>query len=222
MPRKHRLFERFLKSAHRILIRRYGQSLADDVRRAARQTYQSLHAQVPDIGGIRNIYQPVMAVNGWIVALHRALLAQGRSARDTISISAEVFDAWFRKIPGSVLLFIGRIAFSNPSRRTFIRQAQRSQLRRYPEDFVWSVEERPDGELALVFEECAVNKWYEAQNVPELKPYCNFVDLTYSRLMGMGVDARDTIGLGCKQCTLSYQHGRATIIPENLLEILPG
>ena len=72
----------------------------------------------------------------------------------------------------------------------------------------------------MIFDECAVNKWYDVQNVPELKPYCNFGDVTYSRLMGMGVDASQTIGLGCDQCVLSYTLGRETIIPKNLEGII--
>ena len=67
--------------------------------------------------------------------------------------------------------------------------------------------------MSLVFDECAVNKFYDAQGVEELKPYCNFFDVTYSRLMGMGVDATQTIGLGCEKCTLCYKHGRETVVP---------
>jgi hypothetical protein len=54
-----------------------------------------------------------------------------------------------------------------------------------------------------------------------LKPYCNFFDVTYSRLMGMGVDASETIGLGCETCSLRYKHGRETAIPERLEGVLP-
>ena len=78
---------------------------------------------------------------------------------------------------------------------------------------MYTVREGSDGEMSLVFEECAVNKLYEAMSVEELKPYCSFFDVTYSRLMGMGVDARETIGLGCETCELRYKHGCATPLP---------
>jgi hypothetical protein len=74
----------------------------------------------------------------------------------------------------------GRLAFSWPVRRHLKRAAERSQLRRYPQDFVWEVREQEDG-VALVFEECAVHKLYEQLDVKELGPYCNFFDVTYSR-----------------------------------------
>ena len=46
--------------------------------------------------------------------------------------------------------------------------------------------------------------------------------VTDSRLMGMGVDARSTIGLGFETCTLRYKHGRETEIPKALEGILPN
>ena len=161
-----------------------------------------------------------MTVNGWLVALHRAMSARGRQAEDAIQICHEVFDGWLKRLPGFVLRAIGWLLLSPPVRGYFERQARRSQERRYAEDFVWRVERGPGGEMSLVFDECAVNKWYEAQGVRELKPYCNFADVTYSRLMGMGVDATDTIGLGCERCALRFKRGRETVIPPGLERIV--
>jgi hypothetical protein len=220
---RHRTFERFLRSAAPALARHHGQEFADEVVAAARTEYERVLPQVPDIGGARNVFQPVMTVNGWIVALHRAMSARGKQAEDAIRVCQEVFDGWLRRLPDVALRGIGRAFFSAPMRRYLERQAQRSQERRYAQDFVWRVERGPGGEMALVFDECAVNKWYEAQGVRELKPYCNFADVTYSRLMGMGVDASETIGLGCERCALRYKRGRETVVPPSLEGIVaPG
>jgi L-2-amino-thiazoline-4-carboxylic acid hydrolase len=216
----NRAFERFLRRAHDSLSRRYGAAMAEAVISAAREEYQRLRPRVPYIGGARNVFQPVMVINGWLGSLHCAMRAHGLGAEDTVRVSQEVFDAWLRLLPGFVLRAIGRLAFSAPSRWYFERQARRSQRRRYAEDFVWHVERGPDAELALVFDECAVNKWYDAEGLGDLKPYCNFADVTYSRLMGMGVDATHTIGLGCDKCALRFKHGRATVIPESLKGVI--
>ncbi len=50
----------------------------------------------------------------------------------------------------------------------------------------------------------------------ELEPYCNFADMTYSRLMGIGVDATQTIGLGCRRCAPRFERGRKTAVPPSL------
>ena len=213
------LFESFLRGARVGLLRRYGRAFADEVICAARDEYERVRHEVPDIGGMANVFQPVMTINGWLAALHLAVRARGRSAEDTVRVSREVIDGWLRKLPGFVLRGLGRLALSAPLRWYFERQAQRSQQRRFAEDFVWHVERAPDGEFSFVFDECAVNKWYDSRDLHDLKPYCNFADVTYSRLMGMGVDATHTIGVGCERCALRFKLGRSTDVPSNLEKI---
>lgn len=220
MAARQPAFESFLRRIGPILTRQHGEGLAGEIAAATRVEYERVRPRVPDIGGARNVFQPVMTVNGWIVALHRAMSARGFGARDTILVCHEALDAWMKKMPRWLLRAIGRLLLSPPFRWYFERQAHRSQERRYAEDFVWRVERSEDGELSMLFEECAVNKWYEAEGVPELKPYCNIADVTYGRLMGMGIDASETIGLGCDHCTLSYKFGRAATVPANLKGIV--
>jgi hypothetical protein len=216
MPKRHRAFEIFLRQIRPFVALHHGEPLASEIIDATRIEYERVRPNVPDIGGLRNVYQPVMTINGWIVALHRAMSARGLAARDAIRVCQEAFDAWLKRVPDWLLRGIGRLLLSPPARWYFERQALRSQERRYAEDFVWRVERGTDGELSMVFDECAVNKWYEAEGVRELKPYCNFVDVTYSRLMGLGIDASETIGVGCDQCALRFKQGRETKVPANL------
>ncbi|MCP5068691.1 MAG: L-2-amino-thiazoline-4-carboxylic acid hydrolase [bacterium] len=216
MAAGQRAFEFFLRDARPALARTHGPEMADEIISATRVEYERVRPQVPDIGGIGNVFQPVMTVNGWIVALHRAMGGHGFAAKDAVRVCHEVFDGFFRRIPGWLLRGIGGFLLSPAGRWYFERQARRSQQRIYPEDFVWHVERDASGELSMIFEECAVNKWYVAQDVRELAPYCNFADVTYSRLMGMGIDASETLGLGCGQCALRFKRGRKTLVPKNL------
>jgi hypothetical protein len=214
-------FDRFAVRASRKLEARYGKEFADETVADARVEFDRLLPEIPYIGGLRNAFTPVMVVNGWGIALYRAMAARGKTAADTIRICAEVSDEFLGSAPAVLLKAFGRFAFSPYFRRYFRKQAARSQERRYKEDFVYEVEAGADGEMSLIFSECAVNKFYEAQGVEELKPYCNFFDVTYSRLMGMGCDASETIGLGCDRCALRYKHGRATEVPPALKGVLP-
>ena len=216
MGTRHRAFEAFLRAARAELARSGGAEFADAVVADARRAYEDVLPEVPDIGGRANVFQPVMTINGWMAALHRAMRAHERSARDTVAVTQAVFDGWLRKLPGWALRGIGRLAVSSPARAYYARQAERSQERRYADDFVWTLEQGADGEVSFVFEECAVNKWYDAHDLRDLKPYCNFADVTYSRLMGMGVDASETIGLGCERCALRFKAGRETAVPPSL------
>ena len=216
MPHTHRAFEAFLRSARPVLLEHHGEIFAEAVIRDARDEYEQVLPHVPDIGGWRNVFQPVMTINGGVAALHRAVRAHGGNAEDTIRVTQTVFDGWLRKLPPIVLRAIGRLMLSAPARRYFESQAARSQERRNALDFVWQVERGAEGEISFVFDECAVNKWYDANDLRDLKPYCNFADVTYSRLMGMGVDATKTNGLGCPRCALRFRHGRETVVPPTL------
>jgi len=220
-PRLLRSFDRFARRAHRHLERGWDHDFATTVLADARAEYDALIPQLPYIGGWRNLFTPVVIVNGWLVALHRAMASRGQSAEDTIRVCAAISDEFVRAIPASIRRLIGRLAFTRPVRWVFQWQASRSRARHHAEDFVYSVQVA-DGEFALVFDECAVNKFYDRQGLRELKPYCNFFDVTYSRLMNMGIDANETIGLGCSQCTLRYAHGRATKVPPTLTHVLPA
>ncbi len=214
------MFRRFLRSAGPILANDLGYQGARLILADATDLYDSTRARAPYIGGYRNIFTPVMAINLWLVALHRSVVAHGGSAENTIRASQRVADQWIARLPGFVLRAEGRLLMSRPSRWFLRRQAARSQERRYPADFVWSTEESDDGEASLLFDECAVNKYYEAEGLQDLAPYCNFFDVTYSRLMNMGVDASHTTGLGCDQCALRYKLGRTTVVPVRLRSVI--
>lgn len=212
-------FDYFVRRTEPVLAERWGGELAAEVVADARNEYPKVAARLPYIGGWRNVFTPVIAANGWLIALHAAMKRRGKSAEETISVCAAVTEREFRSLPGWLLKLVGRLAFSRPSRWLFRAQAARSRRRRHPGDFVYEVEEK-DGELSLVFSECAVNKHYDAEGLSELKPYCNFFDVTYSRLMDMGIDAHETIGLGCERCALRYKHGRETTVPDKLRGIV--
>lgn len=214
-------FDRFARRVRGPLAVRFGEAQADLVLADARAELERLIPEIPYIGGRRNVFSWVMIVNGWMVALHRAVVRHGGGARDTVRACADTVDALIRAIPRPVLRLIRWLAFSPLVQAVFRRQAARSQERRYPEDFVYRLETGGEDDWALVFEECAVNKFYRAQRVPELAPYCNFVDVSYARLLGMGLDARETIGLGCARCRLRYQRGRETPMPPALEGVLP-
>jgi len=208
-----RQFDRHFVRATRRLAHHHGEELAAELTAETRRRFEQIIPELPYIGGSANYFTPVMVINGWLVSLHRAMAERGLSAEDTARVAFEATDDFFSSKPQWLLRLFGRLAFTGPVRRAFERQASRSQQRRYPGDFVYEIEADSHGHLAMVFSECAINKFYTDQGVEELAPWCNFFDVSYSRLMGMGLDANTTIGQGCDHCRLDYCHGRATRIP---------
>lgn len=219
-----RQFDHHFKRVHVHLVERYGETFADAVRRDTRERFEAILPELPYIGGRSNYYTPVIVINGWLVSFLRAMQARGENVESVVALACLAADDFFASMPGFVLRLAGKAAFSRVVRRSLAKQAKLSQQRRFAEDFVYEFKQG-DGanhDMALVFSECAVNKFYQAQGTEELGRYCNFFDVTYSRLMGMGVDAHNTIGRGCKTCTLAFKRGAETEIPEPLRGIIPA
>ena len=147
---------------------------------------------------------------------------KGKTVEETADIACEATEDFYRSYSSLRLWGLRKLLFSAPARWYFKTQALRSQKREYQGDWVWDFESGKGEDFAARFEmhECGECKFYKAQEVEELSRYCNFFDVTYSRLMNMGVDASETIGLGCERCALRYQHGRETTVPVELRSII--
>jgi len=216
-------FDRAFKRIRRLLAKTYGDEFASAVVAETRQEYERLLPALPYIGGSKNFYTPIIIVNGWIIALFRVMQGRGKTAEETVKICVEFLDGVLRGWPRFFFPLVRWLVFSPFFLRMVKKQAAQSQKRTYPGDFVFTVEEG-DGEafdFAVVFSECAVNKLYEAQGVEALKPYCNFFDILSGHYVGLGVNADQTIGLGCERCVLSYKRGGKTKVPPSLAAVMP-
>jgi len=218
-----RQFDRVAKRAEKSLKRHHGEDFAEPVLDETRREYEKLIPQLPYVGGRANFVTSVIVINGWFIPFYRAMKSRGMAVEDVIRTACEVSDSYFAPVPGPILKIAGRLAFGRVFRMVLKQQAARSQKKRFPRDWVFEVVAGNGREfdLALVMTECAVHKMYAQFEVQELAPYCNLFDLTYSRYMGMGLDATRTIGLGCETCTLAYKKGGETLIPETLDGLMP-
>lgn len=163
-----------------------------------------------------------MVASGMIISFYRVMEKRGKAVEDVVKICYEVSEDFIARFPRFLLKFCGRLAFSSWFVNMFKSQAARSRKREFAKDFVYEIVEGTgeDFDWGFEFSECAVNKFYDAQGIEKLKPYCNFFDVTYSRLMDMGLVADNTIGLGCDRCRLLYKKGGKTKIPEKLKGII--
>lgn len=216
-------FDKYFARVTTRLEQGFGREEADTITTRAREEFVALMPRIPYIGGRHNVFTPVMIINGWIVATYRAMTERGYAVEDVVRIAYEASDDFFAAFPPLLDRAIGAVATTRPVIRHLEKQAAKSQERRYPEDFVYTCHvSKRDGEveLELEFVECAVQKYYEAERVLELKPFCNFFDPIYSKYFGLGVTAEHTLGLGCETCKLNYNNRRETVLPANIQAVL--
>lgn len=217
-------FDNVTKRATKFLINHYEEDFATVIIVETREKFEQIIPEIPYIGGKRNqIPTTVMIINGWIIPFFQVMKAHGKTTEEVITICCEVADDYMKSRPRFFLWLLGKLAFWRLTLRIIKQQATQSHKRQYPEDFVYTVveDDGKDFDWALELTECAVNKFYDVQGVEELKPYCNFFDVTYSRYLSMGLDASTTIGSGCQICKLQYKKDRETQIPERLKGIIP-
>jgi len=224
--KKVKLLKQFDKVFNRVrksLAKEHGEDFAETIVQESRKVFESLLPQLPYVGGRDNPGTMIIIVNGWVISFFKVMKLHGKSVEDVVRTCCEVTDSYFRPVLGFVWRFLGRLAFGRLFLRMVKRHASKSQERRYTEDWVFRIVEgeSENCDWGFEFTECAVHKLYDAHGLDEMKPYCNLVDLTYSRHMNMGLDASATIGLGYDKCRLLYKRGRKTNIPTPLQGILP-
>jgi hypothetical protein len=201
---------------------KYGQEVAQKIRAEAKREHKALLPSVPEVGGFRNFFAIIVVANAWFIATYKAMKTAGYTAADSMTIWAELIDTSFRKMPRWMKTRIGKFLTSDRVIKSFHGQAKKSQLRKYPADWVYKVNDVEEFDLALELEECAAIKMYHELGVEELSPYCSFGDVTYSTHLGMGIDATETLGLGFETCKLYYQRLGDVKFNSKIKSILPA
>jgi hypothetical protein len=201
---------------------KYGDEIAQQVRTEAKREYKELLPFVPKVGGFRNYFAGIVVANDWFIATYKAMKIAGYTVDDSMMLWAELINDLFRKMPGWMQTRIGKFLTSDGTNNSFHNQAKKSQLRKYPADWVYQINDIEGLDLAFEFEECAAVKMYRELGVEEMSPYCSFADVTYSAYLGMGIDATETLGLGFQSCKLYYQREGDVKYNARIKHILPA
>ena len=217
------LFDFIFQSLEERLAAYHGDQYAGLIVHQSRKNFEEILPLLPYVGGMKNYYTPIIVINGMVIAMFRAMRETGKTAEDVVRVWAEAADTLFARIPARLAHLGGQAIFSKPVVNTFRKQSLLSQERRFLEDWVYTLLEG-DGEefdVGFEFSECAVIKLYQAMGTVELAPFCNFADVTYSHYLGLGLDASETLGMGCERCRMLFKKGRETLVSSNLVGILP-
>ncbi|OEU60792.1 MAG: hypothetical protein BBJ57_03435 [Desulfobacterales bacterium PC51MH44] len=202
------------------LVQYYGLETAQQIERQTLDEYKQLLPKTPRFQGKLNIFNFIIGENVLIVAFYKAMKKSGKKVQETIRILYEVVDEVHTAIPPALCWVAGKIFFS----RFFLFFIKRSSARvsKHPAGWRISYKKGEDNSSDWYFEcqECGVIKYYQAHDAEELAKYCNFVDYIQSCVFGMGMRNPQNIGQGDSICCEYMKKGRATIVPNNLSEIV--
>jgi hypothetical protein len=198
------------KYGRKILASHYGDHLADTIIKGGRQEYEALIPQLPYIGGKKNPWTTVLLQCAGFLGLYRALKTHGKTAEEAGKISYEMVETQLRSYPKLLRRLVGRWGFTRYSLNKLKKQAEESQKRLYPGDWVLSFVQGDSKEFdyGLDITECAICKVFHAQGADELTPFVCLTDFPMSKAFGMGLVRTMTIAEGAEKCDFRYKRGR--------------
>jgi hypothetical protein len=204
-PNKRRLlrrFDRYMKwPIKSILVERYGVDEATTIIDDGRAELERLIPHIPFIGEDNPMTRYLLQAASSL-ALHRALQRRGATVDDTGEIISMSTRAMLLRIPGFLRRLTGKLYFGDRRIRRQQESAVRSQVRRYPGDWVWEVIPG-DGEtfdFGIDITECGILKFMQAQGAEDLMPYMCHMDYVTLGAIGVELKRTKTLAYGCDRC----------------------
>ncbi len=172
-----------------------------------RQEFLRLIPQIPFIGE-NHIWQFNLDTAAMNLALYRALRKQGYSTEEIARMASDMFEAYLLSFPRPLRWAYRQYYFSSYSLNRLRRAAQASQLRRYPEDWVFTyVEGNGVYDAGIDIHECAIVKFFHAQGAEEFAPHLCPLDHLMGNLLGLGFSRAGTLAGGAAVCDCRWKRG---------------
>jgi len=211
-PKLLKDFDKASKVIGKVLEQRFDESTTTQLMVSIRNEYESLIPRLPYIGGKSNINNSGFIESAWVLAMIRSLEKKGLSVHDIGEILYCFSEAWVEFMPRIKKWLTGKMFFSIMIRRRLRKQAQKSQLRTYPDDWVFEYVEG-DGEtfdFGLDYTECAICKFYREQDAEKYLPFICLGDYPMFRAFGVGMKRTQTIGNGAESCDIRFKRNETT------------
>ena len=207
-----RSFEHAIKWVTTPLVRTYGEELTRAIVHHARQNYETLIPHLPFIGGKKNRWTANLLESAQLLALFQAMQAYGKNPSEIADVLYEGMQIRLAQYPRFLLRWIGRWQFSNLFLKGLQHQAAATHTRSCPDDFVAEVVigDGKEFDWGIDFTECAIEKFYRAQNALEFLPYVCRLDYVTSADFGIGLVRTKTVANGDERCNPRLKRGRET------------
>jgi len=222
-PKLLKNFDKASKYMKRVLEQSFEEQKTEEIIVKAREEYENLIPQIPYIGGKDNMHDFNLIGSAWMLALIRSLEKEGLDAREIGKILYYIFEEYFDSMSGFMKWFFRKSFFSKSGVNRWIRHAEKSQDRVYPDDWVFEYVEGEDKNFDFGFNytECGIYKFYKKQGAEKYIPYMCLGDYPMFRAMGIGMKRTQTIGNKRKYCDFRFKKGGTTPSgwpPDNLEE----
>lgn len=182
-------------------------SEVDQIVGRARSEYESLIPDIPYIGGSENIHEGNMIACVQMLALIRALEAEGVGEREIGEIIYDCFETSFSSMPQSMKEGFTSSFFTEEAKEAWRGWGKESKSRKYAFDWVFELVEGDDQEFdfGLDYTECAVLKFFNEKEAGKYMPYICLGDYAMFRAFGLGLTRTRTLANGAPVCDFRFK-----------------
>lgn len=176
-----------------------------------RDGFRRLIPEIPFIGK-KNIFRYNLIDTAMLLALYRGLSNKGVTLPEYGKIVYDIVMAITRAAEGLKARITRRLMFTRFGKSIFRRAAERSQLREFPDDWVFEVIEGDvvNFDFGLDVHECGILKFLMSQRADEIGPYLCLMDYAFAQAKGSGLKRTTTLTEGGEKCDFRWKQGGET------------
>ena len=209
-----------LRHSRKHLAAAYGKVEAEAIFRESLERFEALLPDIPYIGGAENRDTQSLCMAASWLAMYRSLQARGASVEEAARILYLGTVSFVSSIPMRWLLrWQGRRLFDQRRIEKRRRDAEISQQRRYPDDWVFEIVDGDgqDFDFGVDYTECGVVKYFAREGASELAAYGCWIDYPMFAAMGVRLDRSETVAQGGRRCDFRMSRGKPVEVEPEFL-----
>ena len=215
-------FDRYLNVAASFMNTYFPDLNIEELSVKMRKEYEDLIPQLPHLGGSKNVMLHLLISSTSLLAIIRILEKEGISVHDIGEFCYNFYEKTSEKrrtfedsgkTDTAAILLSKNLMFQKESIEVLKSAGKISQLRRYPEDWVYELVDG-DGktfDYGINFIECGICKFFKKQNAERFIPFMCMFDFVAARVSEYGFKRTQTLWYGASYCDFRYSKEGNTI-----------
>jgi hypothetical protein len=205
-------YDRLVRAVRLRLLGYYPAKLVWSVFSDTRWEFEQLIPKIPPIGD-KNVWQFNLDASAMSLALYRTLKKQDFTIPEATQMVHRIYEAYLLSFPKSLRMAYSWYYFSPWSQARLHQGAAHSQLRKHPQDWVFTYV-KGDGlafDIGVDITECAILKFYRAQGAEEFIPHLCKLDNIMGKYLNLGFIRQGTLAEGAAICDCRWKRGAETL-----------
>ena len=170
-----------------------------------RQGFENLLPRIPYIGGDENPMTQYLVMSSMFLPLFKAMTRDGASPSQCGRVFYEVAESYSKLKPARLRWRNGRKTFTPAAMEQVRKDAEHSQLRKYPGDWVYRfVKGGSDFQYGMDMIECGIVKFWDAEGMAALTRYNCLSDWVMWKSQRIVARRTRTIANGASVCNFRF------------------